>query len=78
MSDLNFACVGDLTSTGVSQAVAVQLLLWRPYRSWEELEAIPGFRQEVVDRLRSAGFGIVAPDETAWATPSPFKLTAAR
>lgn len=78
MNDLNFACVDDLTLAGVRPAMAVQVMLWRPYRSWDDLQMIPGFKEEVADRLQAAGFGIIAPDETAWARPAPFKLTAAR
>ena len=78
MSDLNFASVDDLTLAGVGPVMAAQVMLWRPYRSWHELQMIPGFEEEVADRLQAAGFGIIAPDETAWAKPSPFKLTATR
>ncbi len=78
MSNLNLASVDDLTLAGVGPAMAAQVMLWRPYRSWDELQMIPDFEEEVAERLQAAGFGIIAPDETAWARPAPFKLTAAR
>src|SRR5690606_9313294 len=44
MIDLNAATLEELAALpGVGEALAYDLLLWRPYLSWEEVAHVPGF-----------------------------------
>lgn len=56
MIDLNTATAEELaTLPGVSLSAAYDLILFRPYLSWEELEYAPGFGPERVGEIREAG-----------------------
>ena len=39
----------------MSRAQALQLHLWRPFRSWEDVATAPGLDDRTVRRLRAAG-----------------------
>ena len=54
--DLNTAAVHVLARfPGVSPYQAYDLLRWRPYRSWVEVVAVPGFDEAKVAAMRAAG-----------------------
>ena len=56
MCDLNTASVDEIASLPkVSRAQALQLHLWRPFRSWEDVATAPGLDDHAVRRLRAAG-----------------------
>ncbi len=56
MCDLNQATVEALAKLpGVAADDAFELLVWRPYQSWDEVERVPGFDWERVEGLRAAG-----------------------
>jgi DNA uptake protein ComE-like DNA-binding protein len=56
MVDLNAANLEQLQSLpGVDMRAAYDLLLWRPYLTWEEVEDVPGFDAARVAALRTAG-----------------------
>ena len=62
MLDLNSATIAQIANLeGVSLAEAMDIHLWQPFRSWEDLEGIPGFDNSSVDRLRAAGGFLTAP-----------------
>ncbi|WP_374473117.1 ComEA family DNA-binding protein [Phenylobacterium sp.] len=62
MTDLNAASADELaTLPTVGLAAAYDLILFRPYLSWEEVEYVPGFTPERVDELRSAGAALGPP-----------------
>jgi hypothetical protein len=39
----------------VGLAAAYDIILFRPYLSWEEVQYVPGFGPERVDEIRTAG-----------------------
>jgi DNA uptake protein ComE-like DNA-binding protein len=56
MTDLNAASAEELaTLPTVGLAAAYDLILYRPYLSWEEVEYAPGFDRARVSALRGAG-----------------------
>lgn len=56
MIDLNTATAEELaTLPSVSLSAAYDLILFRPYLSWEEVEYAPGFSPERIDEIRAAG-----------------------
>ena len=56
MCDLNLASLAEITTlAGVDHDQAHALYLWRPYGCWKEVETVPGFDAEGVERLRAAG-----------------------
>ena len=56
MCDLNTATVEELARVpGLGPALAYELMLWRPYRNWTEVEHVPGLDWEKVRALRAAG-----------------------
>lgn len=67
MLDLNRASLAQLlTLPGVNERRAYDLMLWRPYLSWEEVGAVPGVTPEDLDAWRSAGATAEAPDARRW------------
>ncbi|HVI33798.1 ComEA family DNA-binding protein [Phenylobacterium sp.] len=55
MIDLNTATAEELaTLPSVSLSAAYDLILFRPYLSWEEVEYAPGFGPERVEEIRAA------------------------
>ncbi|HEY8616036.1 hypothetical protein [Phenylobacterium sp.] len=62
MIDLNAAAADDLVALPtVGYAAAYDLILYRPYLTWEEVEYVPGFTPERVDEIRCAGATLGAP-----------------
>jgi DNA uptake protein ComE-like DNA-binding protein len=56
MIDLNAATADELaTLPTVGLSAAYDLILFRPYLSWEEVTYAPGFTPERVDEVRAAG-----------------------
>ena len=56
MCDLNTASVDEIAALPkVTRAQALQLQLWRPFRSWDDVASAPGFDDRAVQRLRVAG-----------------------
>jgi len=67
MVDLNSASLDELqTLPGVDLRAAYDLLLWRPYVSWEEVAFVPGFDELRVADLRRAGAHVGLPREPSW------------
>ncbi|RAK60868.1 hypothetical protein DJ021_14135 [Phenylobacterium hankyongense] len=65
--NLNAASVDELkTLPDVDVASAYDLLLWRPYRSWEEVALVPGFDEERAGALKAAGVTLGAESAPAW------------
>jgi DNA uptake protein ComE-like DNA-binding protein len=56
MTDLNRASAEELANLPtLGLAAAYDLILYRPYLSWEEVEFAPGFDRARVRELRTAG-----------------------
>jgi DNA uptake protein ComE-like DNA-binding protein len=56
MIDLNTASAEELASLPtLGLAAAYDLILYRPYLNWEEVEFAPGFDRARVRELRTAG-----------------------
>ena len=56
MCDLNTASVDEIAALPkMTRAQALQLQLWRPFRSWEDVAAASGLDDRAVQRLRAAG-----------------------
>jgi DNA uptake protein ComE-like DNA-binding protein len=70
MVDLNSASV-DLLQTlpGVDLRGAYDLMLWRPYLTWDEVAFVPGFDAERIARLRAGGATVGLPREPQRCTP---------
>jgi DNA uptake protein ComE-like DNA-binding protein len=67
MVDLNTASIEALqTLPGVDLRAAYDLLLWRPYLTWEEVAYVPGFDTARAGELREAGARVGVPRETCW------------
>lgn len=64
MVDLNAASLDELAALpGVGDVLAYDLLLWRPYLSWEEVAGVPGFDRERVGLLRRSGARVGLPND---------------
>ena len=64
MVDLNTATIDQLQALpNVDLRAAYDLLLWRPYLTWEEVAYVPGFDLARVIELRSAGAIVGLPRE---------------
>lgn len=59
--NLNTAPLMELT-TLVGLDRAHDLVLWRPFLSWEEVAAVPGFDDDKARRIRAAGAELALPD----------------
>ncbi|CAN7380872.1 hypothetical protein LJR219_002310 [Phenylobacterium sp. LjRoot219] len=67
MVDLNSASIEALqTLPGVDLRAAYDLLLWRPYLTWEEVAFVPGFDTARAGELRDAGARVGVPQDTCW------------
>lgn len=67
--DLNRASLQQiLTLECLTEAQAYDIVLWRPFMSWAELEAAPSLNHLVVEQLRAAGASVGLPDSSAWPT----------
>ena len=67
MVDVNSASLDELqTLPGVDLRSAYDLLLWRPYLSWEEVCFVPGFDRQRVDALKAAGAVVGLPHAPSW------------
>lgn len=67
MVDLNTASIEALqTLPGVDLRAAYDLLLWRPYLTWEEVAYVPGFDLGRAGELRDAGARVGVPYEANW------------
>jgi DNA uptake protein ComE-like DNA-binding protein len=60
--DLNTASVAALTKL-VGLERAYDLILWRPYLSWEEVAGVPGFDGQRIADLQAAGAHIRLPGD---------------
>lgn len=60
--DLNTAKL-EVMAKVVGLELAYDLLLWRPYLSWEEVAEIPGLTEAHLNDLRSAGAVVKLPWE---------------
>ena len=64
MVDLNSASIDELqTLPGVDLRSAYDLLLWRPYLTWDEVAFVPGFDTARAAELRAAGANVGLPRE---------------
>jgi DNA uptake protein ComE-like DNA-binding protein len=71
MIDLNRATLDELLELpDIDHAKAYDIVLWRPYLSWAELEGAPSLTHEDVDRLRASGAHVGLPSTSAWPTYS--------
>jgi DNA uptake protein ComE-like DNA-binding protein len=62
MTDLNRASAEELAALPtLGLAAAYDLILYRPYLSWEEVEFAPGFDRPRVRELRAAGATLGTP-----------------
>lgn len=67
MIDMNAASIDELQQLpGVDLRAAYDLLLWRPYLSWEEVTFVPGFDEDRVEDLRRSGATVGLPREPLW------------
>jgi hypothetical protein len=67
MVDLNTATVDELQRLpGVDLRAAYDLLLWRPYLTWDEVAYVPGFDPDRAAALRTAGASVGLPPEPLW------------
>ena len=67
MVDLNSASLEQLQLLpGVDLRAAYDLLLWRPYLTWEEVAYVPGFDVARVRELQAAGASVGLPREPRW------------
>lgn len=74
MVDLNTASLDRLqTLPGIDLRAAYDLLLWRPYLTWEEVAFVPGFDPHRAARLKAAGASVGLPE-----TPPDFPHERAR
>ena len=56
MCDLNTASVDEIAALPkMTRAQALQLQLWRPFRSWEDVAIASGLDERGLQRLRTAG-----------------------
>jgi hypothetical protein len=53
---------------GVDLRAAYDLLLWRPYLTWEEVTFVPGFDAERVAAMKAAGASVGIPRPPIWLT----------
>lgn len=60
--DLNTASLPTLTKL-VGLEDAYDLILWRPFLSWEEVLQVPGMTRERVEALRRAGAHVRLPGQ---------------
>lgn len=64
MVDLNSASIAQLqTLPSVDLRAAYDLLLWRPYLTWDEVAFVPGFDRARARTLRAAGASVGLPRE---------------
>jgi DNA uptake protein ComE-like DNA-binding protein len=62
MVDLNTATIERLqTLPGVDLRAAYDLLLWRPYLTWDEVAIVPGFDPPRAAQLQAAGASVGLP-----------------
>lgn len=62
MIDLNSASAEELaTLPTMGLAAAYDVILYRPYFSWEEVEFVPGFGRRRVAELRTGGASLNPP-----------------
>ena len=67
MCDLNTASVAEIANLdGITVLDAYDLMLWRPFLDWQEVEAVPGFDGERTEALRTAGAVLVVPSHATW------------
>lgn len=67
MVDLNSASLDELqTLPDVDLRAAYDLLLWRPYLTWEEVAYVPGFDPPRIEQLKAAGASVGLPLEPVW------------
>jgi DNA uptake protein ComE-like DNA-binding protein len=60
--DLNTASLQAMAKL-VGVGSAYDLYLWRPYLSWEEVAAVPGFDRARIEALKAAGAQIKLPGD---------------
>lgn len=64
MCDLNTATVREILALpGVSPADAYELVLWRPYDTWDQVMTVPGYDFPRVEALRAAGATLQATEQ---------------
>jgi len=72
MVDLNSASLEELqTLPGVDLRAAYDLLLWRPYLTWEEVAFVPEFGEDRAAELRRNGATVGLPREPRWLLDAP-------
>jgi DNA uptake protein ComE-like DNA-binding protein len=63
MVDLNTATIERLqTLPGIDLRAAYDLLLWRPYLTWDEVAFVPGFDLLRASQLQAAGASVGLPE----------------
>ncbi|WP_395443840.1 hypothetical protein [Caulobacter sp. UC70_42] len=75
MPDLNSASPHDIADAGLDPLLARTIAFWRPYRCWDDLLRISELDETAIERLRTRGFEIIAPDTSAWSEPKRFRLS---
>lgn len=74
MVDLNSASIEQLqTLPGVDLRAAYDLLLWRPYLTWEEVAYVPGFDRVRAGSLKAAGASVGLPREPLRTAETPLR-----
>jgi DNA uptake protein ComE-like DNA-binding protein len=74
MVDLNSASIDQLqTLPSIDLRAAYDLLLWRPYLTWEEVAFVPGFDPARAETLRAAGACVGLPPEPRRAPETPVR-----
>ncbi len=74
MIDLNSANLDELQMLpGVDLRAAYDLLLWRPYVTWEEVTFVPGFDEERVAAIRAGGASVGFPRDPIWLVEGPLR-----
>lgn len=66
MCELNTATVEQLAALPRVGLRAYELMLWRPFLNWKEVERVPGFDRVTVQAIRRAGASLWVPGVVAW------------
>lgn len=74
MLDLNTATIEELqTLPSIDLRAAYDLLLWRPYLTWDEVAYVPGFDRARARTLKAAGASVGLPREPRRPVETPLR-----